>query len=68
LLLLQAGFIYLPFMQAIFGTAALQPQALGLSALLAAICLPLISKKKALRNRSAVKAGLPPGPLTVRAP
>ena len=56
LLLLQAGFMYLPFMQAIFGTAALQPEALALSALVAVIVLPLISVEKALRNRMAVKA------------
>lgn len=59
LLLLQAGFIYLPFMQAIFGTAALKPEAIGLSALVAAIVLPLIIVEKRLRNRSAVKAAPP---------
>ncbi len=63
LLMLQAGFIYLPFMQDVFGTAALQPQALGLSALVAALVLPLISLEKALRNRSAGKAGFSAGPL-----
>ena len=52
LLLLQAGFIYLPFMQAVFGTAALQPGALALSVLAAASIQPLISAEKALRNRN----------------
>lgn len=55
LLLLHAGFIYLPFMQAVFGTASLQPQALAISALVAAVVLPLISVEKALRHRMAAK-------------
>jgi Ca2+-transporting ATPase len=54
LLMLHAGFIYLPFMQSIFGTAALHPAALGLSALVAASILPLISMEKTLRGRGAI--------------
>ena len=66
LLLLQAGFIYLPFMQAIFGTAALQPEAFALSALVAGVVLPLISVEKVLRNRMAVKARASGGGLVPR--
>lgn len=53
LLVLHAGFIYLPFMQSVFGTAALQPAALALSALVGASILPLISLEKARRRRGA---------------
>jgi magnesium-transporting ATPase (P-type) len=53
LLLLHAGFVYLPFMQAVFDTAALSPGALARSALLGATVLPLIALEKAWRNRSA---------------
>jgi Ca2+-transporting ATPase len=63
LLALQAGFIYLPFMQAVFGTAALQPEAIGLAALAGASVLPFISLEKALRNRRGVTAGLPVRPI-----
>jgi Ca2+-transporting ATPase len=59
LLLLQAGFIYLPFMQSIFGTAALTPGAIALSALVGAVVLPLISLEKRLRGRSAPSAEVP---------
>ena len=55
LLLLQAGFIYLPLMQRIFGTATLAPEALVLAALVATTVLPLIEIEKAIRNRSVVK-------------
>ncbi|MDY7227493.1 cation-translocating P-type ATPase [Hyalangium rubrum] len=51
LVLLQAGFIYLPFMQKVFGTAALGWGALGWSALVAAIILPVIGAEKAWRSR-----------------
>jgi magnesium-transporting ATPase (P-type) len=70
LLLLQAGFIYLPFMQSIFGTAALEPQAIGLCALVATVVLPVIGVEKARRNRSVVKAEVRAGllvPATVTA-
>jgi magnesium-transporting ATPase (P-type) len=62
LLLLQAGFIYLPFMQSIFGTAALKPEAIGLSAVVGAVVLPLISLEKRLRSRLAPTADLPRPP------
>jgi magnesium-transporting ATPase (P-type) len=51
LVLLQLGFIYLPFMQRVFGTAALDWGALGLSLLVATIILPVISLEKAWRSR-----------------
>jgi magnesium-transporting ATPase (P-type) len=50
LVLLQLGFIYLPFMQKIFGTAPLGWTDLGLSALAAAVILPVISAEKAWRH------------------
>jgi Ca2+-transporting ATPase len=51
LALLQAGFMYLPFMQRIFGTAPLDAQALGLSALVGAVILPVIALEKWWRGR-----------------
>ena len=59
LLLLQAGFIYLPFMQRIFGTATLELKAVGLSALVATAVLPLIEIEKAIRNRRVAENGIP---------
>jgi Ca2+-transporting ATPase len=53
LVLLQLGFIYLPFMQGVFGTAALTLKALGLCALVGASILPVISVEKWLRSRRA---------------
>ncbi len=50
LLVLQAAFIYVPFMQSVFGTAPLQLGALARAALVAAIVLPVISAEKAIRN------------------
>ena len=57
LLLLQAGFIYLPFMQGVFGTAPLALEAVARSALVASLVLPLVSIEKALQNRSAGARG-----------
>jgi Ca2+-transporting ATPase len=51
LVLLQLGFIYLPFMQKVFGTAALDWKELGLCALVATVILPVIGAEKALRAR-----------------
>jgi Ca2+-transporting ATPase len=51
LVLLQLGFIYLPFMQRVFGTAALDWKELGLCALVAIVILPVIGAEKALRAR-----------------
>jgi Ca2+-transporting ATPase len=51
LVLLQLGFIYLPFMQAVFGTAPLAPHVLGVCTLVGAIVLPVISAEKWLRMR-----------------
>ena len=62
LLLLQAGFVYLPFMQAVFGTAALDPVSLGISALVASAVIPLIALEKAVLKRTH-----PPMPPPLRA-
>jgi magnesium-transporting ATPase (P-type) len=51
LLLLQLGFIYLPFMQRVFGTEGLTLKALGLCALVGASILPAISFEKWWRSR-----------------
>jgi Ca2+-transporting ATPase len=59
LLALQAGFIYLPFMQRTFGTAALGADALLLSAAVAAIILPVVSLEKLIRRRRG-RASRPP--------
>jgi Ca2+-transporting ATPase len=59
LVLLQAGFIYLPFMQDVFGTAALSPQAIGWSMLVGAIVLPAIGLEKRWR-RAGDRRGRPP--------
>ncbi|MDC0710633.1 HAD-IC family P-type ATPase [Stigmatella sp. ncwal1] len=56
LLLLQLGFIYLPFMQKLFGTAPLGWTELGLSALAAAVILPVIGAEKAWHNRRSSHA------------
>ncbi|WP_143177572.1 cation-translocating P-type ATPase [Cystobacter ferrugineus] len=53
LVLLQLGFIYLPFMQAVFNSAPLKLEALGLCALVGALILPVISVEKAWRSRHA---------------
>lgn len=47
---LQLAFIYTPFMQQVFGTAALAPRDLALTALAAVIILPVIGLEKRLRN------------------
>ncbi|MFT3917749.1 MAG: HAD-IC family P-type ATPase [Anaeromyxobacteraceae bacterium] len=49
LLLLQAGFVYLPFMQAVFGTRALDLEAVLLSAAAGAVVLPVVGLEKRLR-------------------
>jgi Ca2+-transporting ATPase len=51
LALLQAGFMYLPFMQRIFGTAPLEAMELGLCALVGAVILPVIAVEKWWRGR-----------------
>ncbi|WP_309894839.1 HAD-IC family P-type ATPase, partial [Archangium sp.] len=50
LVLLQLGFIYLPFMQRVFGTAPLSLAALGLCTLVGATILPAISVEKWFRS------------------
>jgi Ca2+-transporting ATPase len=62
LMLLQAAFIYLPFLQAIFGAAALQLRALGWSALVASLIVPLIGLEKLFYGR-AVRPRRPSRPL-----
>ena len=51
ILLLQLGFVYLPFMNALFGTSPLGPLALLQSAAVALVVLPIISAEKWLRGR-----------------
>ncbi len=51
LLVLQAGFTYLPFMQTVFQTSPLKLESIGRSAMLAAIIIPVIGLEKAVRNR-----------------
>ncbi len=51
ILLLQLGFVYLPFMNLLFDTAPLGPQALLQSLLVALVVLPVISAEKWWRNR-----------------
>ncbi|PTL85278.1 HAD-IC family P-type ATPase [Vitiosangium sp. GDMCC 1.1324] len=53
LVLLQLGFIYLPFMRKVFHTAPLTLEALGLCALVGAIVLPVITVEKWWRSRRA---------------
>ncbi|OJT22528.1 cation transporter [Archangium sp. Cb G35] len=53
LVLLQLGFIYLPFMQRVFDTAPLSLQELGLCALVGAAVLPVIGLEKWWRSRRA---------------
>jgi Ca2+-transporting ATPase len=53
LVLLQLGFIYLPFMQRVFDTAALSLPELGLCALVGAAVLPVIGVEKWWRSRRA---------------
>lgn len=55
LVFLQGAFIYAPFLQEIFGTASLDPFALGLAFLVATTVLPLIGIEKAVRNRISRK-------------
>jgi Ca2+-transporting ATPase len=56
LTLLQLGFIFLPFMQRVFGTAPLSLKALGLCALVGAMVLPVISVEKWWRSRRAQRS------------
>jgi len=51
LLLLQLGFIYLPFMNAIFGSLPLSAKDLLVATAVGMIILPVISFEKILRNR-----------------
>lgn len=52
LILLQAAFIYVPFMQRIFDTAPLQLEAIAFAALVAAVVFPIITLEKLVRQRS----------------
>lgn len=53
LVLLHAGFMYLPFMQTIFRSAPLDLKAIAFSVAIGAIVLPVIGLEKALRARKA---------------
>ncbi|HSP81003.1 MAG TPA: cation transporting ATPase C-terminal domain-containing protein [Myxococcaceae bacterium] len=50
-MLLQLGFIYLPFMQEVFDTSPLSLESLGWCALVGTIVLPVISVEKWWRSR-----------------
>jgi magnesium-transporting ATPase (P-type) len=60
---LQAGFVYLPFMHTVFGSAPLTVEAIARSMLVGAIVLPVISIEKVLwswhRERDARALGPP---------
>jgi Ca2+-transporting ATPase len=51
LAVLHAGFVYLPFMNRLFGTAPLGLEAVALCALVGSIVLPVITLEKVLRAR-----------------
>ncbi|NUP06376.1 MAG: HAD-IC family P-type ATPase [Polyangiaceae bacterium] len=51
IVVLQAGFVYIPFMQRVFGTAPLSLHAIAFSALVGSVILPVIGLEKAIRNR-----------------
>ena len=53
LVLLQLGFVYLPFMNALFGTSPLPLPSLLQSLLVALVVLPIISAEKWVRSRRA---------------
>jgi magnesium-transporting ATPase (P-type) len=55
LVLLQLAFMYVPFMQRIFGTAPLTLEAIGLSVLLGAVVLPVVGLEKWLLQRSGIE-------------
>ncbi|AKT42261.1 cation-translocating P-type ATPase [Chondromyces crocatus] len=57
LLLLQVGFVYLPFMHTLFGSAPLSFTAWLKSAAVAALILPIISAEKWWRSRRARPSG-----------
>lgn len=54
LLLLQLGFVYLPFMNELFDSAALGLEAWLAALLVSLVVLPVISLEKRLRQRHAV--------------
>jgi Cation transporting ATPase, C-terminus len=56
LVALQCGFMYLPFMRRIFGTAPLDLESWALSALVGAVILPVIAVEKRWRGRRMRKA------------
>ena len=56
ILALQMGFVYLPFMNVLFGSAPLGPAAWGQSLLIGALVLPVVGLEKALRKRGQRRA------------
>jgi len=51
ILILQLGFVYLPFMNVLFGSAPLSLAAWGQSLLVGALVLPVVGLEKAIRER-----------------
>ncbi|ATB50539.1 cation-translocating P-type ATPase [Corallococcus macrosporus] len=60
LVLLQVAFMYLPFMQRVFGTAPLGLKDVGLSILVGAVVLPVVGLEKWLRQRKEDTRAPPP--------
>ena len=56
ILALQLGFVYLPFMNVLFGSAPLGPAAWGQSILIGALVLPVVGLEKVLRKRRQRRA------------
>jgi Ca2+-transporting ATPase len=57
ILVLQLGFVYLPVAHAVFGTAPLTPQQLGVAALVAIGLMSSVAAGKSLRSRRAQRRG-----------
>ena len=57
ILLLQLAFVYLPFMNAIFGSAPLRPWSWAEAALVGLLIMPIISLEKWWRRRRAGHGG-----------
>lgn len=58
ILVLQLGFVYLPFMNTLFGSAPLGLAAWGQALLIGALVLPVVGAEKALRERRRSRDGV----------